>query len=194
MLFLVCPPKLDRNGALFAVDMVASAFATEVNLSEWCIDLALLGTQKVLGMGPDLGIVCVSDQAWPVIHSVNYEGYEALAPFHKALPKRYFPYTPNWRAVAVLHARLLHYAADGNLEKSYDLHARAADDCRRALVELGEKFKFQSSLSLPLSSLAVSKGCVLLCRLSCSAPRALPFGSHKTSHGISWMLHCAMQV
>jgi aspartate aminotransferase-like enzyme len=159
--------------------MVASVFAVEIDLTAWGVDLALIGTQKarsavllfsfalnspsvqVLGMGPDLGIVCVSDRAWPIIHAVNYEGYDALAPFHKvrvcpfvlrrsslthvclfcctkALAKRYFPYTPNWRAVAVLHSRLQWYASDGNLQRSYENHARAADLCRRALTELGE--------------------------------------------------------
>lgn len=77
-----------NNGALFAVDFVASAFGADVRVDDWHIDLGMLGTQKVLSMGPDLGIATVSERAWNVIASVAYKGYDALAPFRGALVKR----------------------------------------------------------------------------------------------------------
>ncbi len=74
--------------ALFAVDFVASAFAADVRVDDWHIDLGMLGTQKVLSLGPDLGIATVSERAWNVIAQVNYKGYDALAPFKTALERR----------------------------------------------------------------------------------------------------------
>jgi aspartate aminotransferase-like enzyme len=74
-----------KRGALFAVDMVSSAFAVDIQLAKWKVDLAMVGTQKVLQMGPDLGIVAVSPRAWEVIRLVNYEGYDALRPFRRGM-------------------------------------------------------------------------------------------------------------
>ncbi len=97
---------------------------------------SLGGTQKVFSSLPDLGIVAVSERAWEVIQAVNYPGYDALAPFRTALADAYFPHTPNWHALAGLHAacKLL---LDEGLEAVYARHRRVAAYCRERIQAMG---------------------------------------------------------
>ncbi len=121
---------------LYYVDAVASMGGAPVQADEWRIDLCLGGTQKVFSSLPDLGIVAVSERAWDVIQEVDYPGYDALAPFRTALDDAYFPYTPNWHAVAGLHCacgRLL----DGGLDTAFTRHDEAAAFCRERVLEMG---------------------------------------------------------
>jgi aspartate aminotransferase-like enzyme len=53
-----------RHGALYCVDFVSSAFAAPLSVSKWNIDVGLCGTQKVLSLPPDLGIITMSERAW----------------------------------------------------------------------------------------------------------------------------------
>ena len=115
---------------------VASMGGAPVLADEWRIDLCLGGTQKVFSSLPDLGIVAVSERAWHVIGEVSYPGYDALAPFRTALDDAYFPYTPNWHAVAGLYCtcgRLL----DGGLDTAFARHDEAAAYCRERVLEMG---------------------------------------------------------
>ena len=128
---------LDRYGVeLYCVDAVASIGGAPLQTDAARIDLCLLGTQKCLSAPPDLGIVAASPRAWEAVERVGYRGYDALAPFRRALEERLFPYTHSWHAVAGLEAacRLL---LDEGLEAAYERHRRAAALCRRRGRELG---------------------------------------------------------
>jgi aspartate aminotransferase-like enzyme len=120
---------------LYYVDAVASVGGTPVLADEWGIDLCLAGTQKAFSSLPDLGIVAVSQRAWHVIEEVAYQGYDALAPFHTALSEGYFPYTPNWHAVAGLDSAC-GLLLDEGLEVVYARHAEAAAFCRGQLDKM----------------------------------------------------------
>ncbi len=122
-----------RHGALFCVDFVSSAFATPISVRDWNIDLGLCGTQKVLSLPPDLGLVTVSERAWKVIEQRKYEGYDALLPFRDAIERREMPYTHNWRAVHALNVVL----ARVDIRESTARHERVAALCRSAVSELG---------------------------------------------------------
>jgi aspartate aminotransferase-like enzyme len=129
--------KLARElGALFYVDFVSSAFAADVRVGEWCIDLGLLGSQKALSLPPDLGVVTVSPRAWRVIEGVKYVGYDAILPFKTAVKDKYFPYTHNWRAVEALRVRLGDVAREG-LEAVLARHAQVSAFCRAECKRLG---------------------------------------------------------
>jgi aspartate aminotransferase-like enzyme len=121
---------------LYYVDAVASMGGTPVRADEWRIDLCLGGTQKVFSSLPDLGIVAVSERAWEVIEAVGYQGYDALAPFRTALADAYFPYTPNWHAVAGLHAAC-GLLLDEGLDAAFARHSETAAYCRRRVLEMG---------------------------------------------------------
>jgi aspartate aminotransferase-like enzyme len=121
---------------LYYVDAVASMGGAPVKADEWRIDLCLGGTQKVLSSLPDLGIVAVSERAWGFIDAVGYQGYDALAPFRTALADAYFPYTPNWHAVAGLFTAsgLL---LDEGLEVAFSRHNEVAARCQKRVREMG---------------------------------------------------------
>ena len=122
--------------ALFYVDFVASAGGVAVDVDANHIDLGLLGSQKVLSLMPDLAMVSVSERAWERIRTVNYAGYDALAPWEKAIEQRLTPYTHNWAAMAGLRVGIERLLAEG-LEQSYRRHAEVARYCRSRLQELG---------------------------------------------------------
>jgi aspartate aminotransferase-like enzyme len=121
---------------LYYVDAVASMGGAPLVADEWRIDLCLGGTQKVFSSLPDLGIVAVSERAWEIIQAVGSQGYDALAPFRTALRDAYFPYTPNWHAVAGLRTACGLLLDDG-LEAVFARHSQAAAYCRRQVEEMG---------------------------------------------------------
>jgi aspartate aminotransferase-like enzyme len=88
---------------LYYVDAVSSAAGVPLRADDWSIDLCLVGTQKALSALPDLAMVTVSERAWEVIAQVHYHGYDALLPFRDAVERNWFPYTPDWAALAGLH-------------------------------------------------------------------------------------------
>jgi aspartate aminotransferase-like enzyme len=121
------------HGALFLVDFVASAFGTRVSVDDWEIDLGLCGTQKVLSLPQDLGLVSVSARAWKAVEARRYEGYDALLPFRTAVERRHMPYTHNWRAIEALAQRL----QETDLAESFARHERVAHQCRTRLARMG---------------------------------------------------------
>ena len=125
-----------HNVPLYYVDTVASMGGMPVKADEWHIDLCLGGTQKALSSMPDLGIVAVSTRAWEIIKEVGYQGYDALAPFYTALADAYFPYTPNWHAVAGLHTACS-LLLDEGLECVFERHAAVAAYCQQRVKDIG---------------------------------------------------------
>lgn len=122
-----------ETGALFLVDFVASAFAVPVHVNQWKIDLGLLGSQKVLSLPPDLGVVTVSDRAWKRVEEVQYRGYDALLPFKTAVERQYMPYSHNWRAISAMKNVLQSL----DLEESFQRHAAVARFTRERIADLG---------------------------------------------------------
>jgi aspartate aminotransferase-like enzyme len=118
--------------ALYYVDFVASAGGAPVNVDAAHIDLGLLGSQKVLSLMPDLSMISVSERAWAAVEEAGYVGYDALAPWRKALESKYFPYTHNWQALAGLQVSL-RMLGDEGWEHVYARHAQAAALCRERL-------------------------------------------------------------
>ena len=124
--------------ALYYVDFVASGGGAPVLVDENAIDLGLLGSQKVLSLMADLSMVTVSERAWKVIEATKYVGYDALAPWKKAVAKKYLPFTHNWQAMAGLEISLQQLFAEG-LEHVYQRHTDVAAYCRERLVRMGLK-------------------------------------------------------
>ncbi|MHB1134510.1 MAG: pyridoxal-phosphate-dependent aminotransferase family protein [Chloroflexota bacterium] len=121
---------------LFYVDAVSSAAGAELRTDDWHIDLGLVGTQKCFSVPPGLAMITVSERAWNVVESINYQGYDALKPWRKALVERYFPYTPYWHGLAALEKGCALLEQEG-LENVLARHLRVAASCRHGLRELG---------------------------------------------------------
>jgi aspartate aminotransferase-like enzyme len=128
---------LDRYDVeVYLVDAVASAGGVPVEVDGARVDLCLVGSQKCLSAPPDLAIVAVSPRAWETIERVNYQGYDALAPFECAVEKNWFPYTHSWQAIAGLEAAC-GLLLDEGLPIVYARHVAAALRCRDLGREIG---------------------------------------------------------
>jgi aspartate aminotransferase-like enzyme len=121
---------------LYYVDAVASAAGVPVLADEWSIDLCLIGTQKALSALPDLAAVMVSERAWEEIAVASYAGYDALAPYRRALEHCWFPYTPAWASLAGLHEACRLVLSEG-LSQVFTRHERVAQQCRDLALEIG---------------------------------------------------------
>jgi aspartate aminotransferase-like enzyme len=121
---------------LLYADVVASLGGAPVLTDECSIDLALGGTQKCLSAPPNMAFVTVSEKAWEVIDQVNYVGYDAIKPFRTAQENFYFPYTPYWHGMEVLHMATQVMLNEG-LSSSYRRHEMVAAYCRDRLARMG---------------------------------------------------------
>ena len=128
--------KKEHRVPLFYVDAVASMGGTPVSTDGWNIDLCMGATQKCLSSLPDLAFVSISNAAWEIINQVDYVGYDALKPFQTAQAEKYFPYTPNWHAMAGLSAGVELIINEG-LDKCFARHEQVADYCRRRMKGMG---------------------------------------------------------
>ena len=140
---------------LLYADVVASLGGAPVLVDEWGIDLALGGSQKCLSAPPNMAFVSISPPAWEIIKQVDYNGYDALKPFHSAQADFYFPYTPYWQGMAALNtaARLL---LDEGLENSFRRHSEAAELCRQGLADL-ELHLFPAPEAIPSPTVTAVK-------------------------------------
>lgn len=129
--------KRDRGVPLFIVDAVASLGGAPVHADAWNVDILLGGSQKCFACPADMSVLAVSGAAWERMAAVNYQGYEALLPFHGADedPMR-FPYTPNWSGVAALHAAAGALIQEGPA-RVFARHEAVAAMCRQGLADLG---------------------------------------------------------
>lgn len=128
--------KKERGVPLFVVDAVSSIGGAPVYGDAWNVDLLLGGSQKCLGCPADMSFLAISDAAWERIAGINYQGYEALLPFHHADQNPMnFPYTPNWFGVAAMHASSSAMLAEG-LMHVFTRHKDVAQLCRNGLAEL----------------------------------------------------------
>ena len=128
--------KKELGVPLFYVDAVASLGGAPVQADAWNIDLLLGGSQKCLSAPPSMSMIGVSEAAWERIEDVNYQGYDALAPFRNVRSEGLFPYTPDWHGVAALHAATQALFREG-LEKVFARHERVAQKCREGLRTMG---------------------------------------------------------
>lgn len=134
---------------LFYVDTVSAAAGAPLDVDGWHIDLALLGSQKCLSCLPDLAIVSVSARAWDIIHQVNYDGYDALAPWDGFIERFYTPYTLNWHGIAGLKVACDLVLTEG-LDRVIARHAEVADYCRRRVRDIGlELYQRQDETASP---------------------------------------------
>lgn len=121
---------------LLYVDAVASLAGAPLQTDRWNIDLCLGGSQKCLSAMPNLAFLTVSDRAWDIVRQVDYQGYDALAPFENALENRLFPYTHNWHALASLKAATAMVLEEG-LANVIARHQNVAAYCRERVVDIG---------------------------------------------------------
>ncbi|MET1123777.1 MAG: alanine--glyoxylate aminotransferase family protein [Archaeoglobaceae archaeon] len=81
------------HSALVIMDAITSAGGDYVKMSEWGVDVAVVGSQKCLGAPPGLAAVAVSDEAWDY-YSGKAPYYLDLEAYRRKLKDMQTPYTP----------------------------------------------------------------------------------------------------
>lgn len=140
---------------LLYVDAVASVGGAPVLGDEWGIDLLLAGSQKCLSAPPSMSIVGVSEAAWDIMKTVNYQGYDAILPFKTVHQDGRCPYTPYWHGVVALDAACDLILQEG-LTAVFARHEKVAKFCRQGLQDLGiELFVDKNSINSPTVTAAL---------------------------------------
>lgn len=121
---------------LYYVDAVSSAGGMELKVDEWGIDICLVGSQKCLSATPDVSIISISERSWKIIDYIDYNGYDALAPWEDALENQWFPYTMSWHSIAALN-KACKLILDEGLDNVFARHKESAEYCKRRISEMG---------------------------------------------------------
>lgn len=149
---------LSSYNILTVVDAVASIGGEEVLVDEWCIDIALGGSQKCLSAAPGLTFMSVSDKAIKAMK----ERKEPIKGFYTNLliwenwyENKWFPYT---QPISELYG--LDQALDNilNEENVVERHRNNAEKCREALVEAGLELFPQDSYSNTVTTVMIPEG------------------------------------
>ena len=130
--------KKDTGTPLLCVDAVSSWGGAPVLADAWHIDLALGGSQKCLSVPPSMTFVAVSPQAWEIIETVDYAGYDALKPWRNVAGQGVCPYTPYWHGTEALRQGSALILNEG-LDVCFARHEAVAAACRKGLGDMGLK-------------------------------------------------------
>lgn len=149
---------LSSYNILTVVDAVASIGGEEVLVDEWCIDIALGGSQKCLSAAPGLTFMSVSDKAIVAMKNrkESIKGfYSNLLIWENWYENKWFPYT---QPISELYG--LDQALDNILseENVIERHRKNAEGCRKALVEAGLELFPQDSYSNTVTTVVIPEG------------------------------------
>ncbi|MCO5548167.1 hypothetical protein L7F22_001625 [Adiantum nelumboides] len=129
-----------QHPALFLVDGVSSIGALDFRMDEWCIDVALTGSQKALSLPTGLGIVCASPKALEASKTAKslrvFFDWNDYLRFYKM--GTYWPYTPSSQLLYGLRAALDLIFEEG-LDKVIERHSRYGHATRLAVEAWGLK-------------------------------------------------------
>jgi aspartate aminotransferase-like enzyme len=82
-----------KYDALVIMDAITSVGGDEVRMDDWGIDVAIVGSQKCLGIPPGLAAVAFNERAWD-FYNEKCPFYLDLAAYRKKLGDNQTPYTP----------------------------------------------------------------------------------------------------
>ena len=82
-----------KHSALVIMDGITSVGGDEVKMDEWGVDVAIVGSQKCLGIPPGLAAVAVRERAWE-FYNEKAPFYLDLAAYRKKIKDWQTPYTP----------------------------------------------------------------------------------------------------
>ncbi len=142
--------KKKKNVPLLVVDAVASMGGARICADACNIDILIGGSQKCFSCPPDLTIMAISKEAWKIIDSVNYVGYDAIKPFMGiGYDVKKYPYTPNSQGIYALAASLQALKSEG-YDNVYKRHLDSSLECIKNIEELGLKlYPLQGAISSP---------------------------------------------
>ena len=144
----ICP-MLKEYGILTVVDSVAAMGGEPINVDEWCIDIALGGSQKAFSAPPGLSIVTISNDANKVMRTRNTPiigFYCNLTIWKGYYDKKWFPYTMPISDIYGLRVAIDNILEEG-IENVYNRHKQIALATRNALTNYGLKLYLNNGFS-----------------------------------------------
>ncbi len=126
--------RVARNFGLFTiVDAISTICADQFLMDEWCIDVAILSSQKALALSPGLSFVAMSTRALARLKETPPKTlYLNLQDYLTNQERGQLPYTPAISLLLQLHRRLLDIQA-ATLPEIILQHKKRADVFRHGI-------------------------------------------------------------
>jgi len=121
--------------ALVFMDAITSVGGDYVEMDNWGVDVAIVGSQKCIGAPPGLCAVAVSERAWE-FYNERCPFYLDLEAYRKKLNDLQTPYTPAIPLFFALHEALKIIEEEG-IENRIRRHRELSEFVRRWVVESG---------------------------------------------------------
>jgi aspartate aminotransferase-like enzyme len=126
-----------QHDALFVLDCITSIGGDDVPVDEFGADIAIVGSQKCLGVPPGLAALSVSEKAWELIRAnPRRPYYPDLVAHKKSMDKDQTPYTPALPLFYALHEALKVIAEEG-MPNRIVRHRTMSKAVRAAITENG---------------------------------------------------------
>ena len=123
---------------LLMVDGITSIGALPFKMDEWCVDVAITGSQKALMLPPGLGFVALSDRAWAKAEQNKSpkDFYFDLRKYKKSIADGDTPFTPANTLVEALRVSL-RMIKDETIEQVWKRTHLMAEAFRQGVKALG---------------------------------------------------------
>jgi len=149
-----------KHDALVVMDGITSVGGDEVKMDEWGIDVAIVGSQKCLGIPPGLAVVAVNEKAWNY-YNEKCPFYLDLAAYRKKSADNQTPYTPAVPLFFALEEALKMINEEGleNRIKRHRVFSKAVREwANEAGVELFPELNEYSQYSNTVTAMKIPEG------------------------------------
>ncbi|MHC1596934.1 MAG: pyridoxal-phosphate-dependent aminotransferase family protein [Methermicoccaceae archaeon] len=150
----------EEHDCLLIMDGITSIGGDDVRMDEWGVDVAVVGSQKCLGIPPGLSMIAVSERAWEHL-SERRPFYCDLGAYKKSHAKLQTPYTPALSLFFALDEALAIIEEEG-LEARIKRHRKASSAIRAAMgaigVEMFPHITAPSAYSNTVSAMKIPEG------------------------------------
>lgn len=151
---------LKSKGILTIVDSVAAMGGEEIRVDDWCIDIALGGSQKCISAPPGLTFLSISHEAFSVM-----EGRETpIASFYCNLliwkdyyKNKWFPYTMPISDIVGLNTAFDNIMEEG-MDNIIDRHHIIAQAVRSSIKYAGLRLYLDNGFSSTVTAVAIPEG------------------------------------
>lgn len=151
---------LKSKGILTIVDSVAAMGGEEIRVDDWCIDIALGGSQKCISAPPGLTFLSISQEAFSAM-----EGRETpVASFYCNLliwkdyyKNKWFPYTMPISDIVGLNTAFDNIIQEG-IENVIDRHHKIAEAVRSSIKCAGLNLYLDDGFSSTVTAVTIPEG------------------------------------
>lgn len=151
---------LKSKGILTVVDSVAAMGGEEIRVDEWCIDIALGGSQKCVSAPPGLTFLSISEDAFKCMErrkSPIASFYCNLLVWKDYYKNKWFPYTMPISDIEGLDAAFDNIFSEG-IYNVIDRHHSISKAVRAAIEMAGLNLYLEHGFSSTVTAVAVPEG------------------------------------